>query len=68
MCPACISSMTLAVAGATSTGAVGAFVVRSVARITRRGKTEQSESEEAIRHDYHTNREPNHETKNRLAS
>ena len=51
MCPACISSVALAVAGATSTGAT-AFVVRGFARIARRG-TQLPKSKEGIGHDKH---------------
>jgi hypothetical protein len=64
MCPVCISSTMLAVAGATSTGAVGTFVVRSFARIARVGETQQPESKETIRHDHKPDRAP----ESRLAS
>jgi len=67
MCPACISSIALAVASATSTGAASAFVARSFARIARPGKTQQPEpreSKESIRHDFESDRTP----EGRLAS
>ena len=64
MCPACLSSMALAVAGATSTGAISAFVARGFAGIARGGKTQQPESEETIRHDHEPDRAP----ESRLAS
>jgi hypothetical protein len=58
MCPVCISSMALAVAGAASTGAVSTFVARSFARIPRGSKTQPSESKETIRHDHQPDRAP----------
>jgi hypothetical protein len=64
MCPACISSMALAVAGVTSTGAVSTFVARGFARIARGGKTQQPESEEVIHHDH----KPDAAPEDRLAS
>jgi hypothetical protein len=51
MCPLCISSMALTVAGATSTGAAGAFMVRRFSRIVRKPKTQQPDCKEKIRHD-----------------
>jgi hypothetical protein len=54
MCPLCISSMAMAVAGATSAGAPSTFVARSFARIPRGNST----SEETIRHDYEPVRAP----------
>jgi hypothetical protein len=63
MCPACISSVALAVAGATSTGAA-AFVVRGFARIARRGTTQPPASKEEIRYD--NDHEPKQTTENRL--
>jgi hypothetical protein len=56
MCPVCISSMASAVAGATSIGTVGTFFARRLARIAKRGKTQQPESKETFRHDYELNR------------
>jgi hypothetical protein len=64
MCPLCISSMALAVIGATSTGAVSTFLARRFARLARGGKTQQSESKETIRHDDKPDRAP----QGRLAS
>ncbi len=64
MCPVCISSMALAVAGAASTGAASTFVARSFARIARVGKTQQPESKESIRYDHEPDRAP----ERRLAS
>lgn len=58
MCPACISSIALAVAGTTSTGAVSAFVVRGVARFARAGKRQQPEFKEAVRHDHESDQTP----------
>jgi hypothetical protein len=68
MCPACISSMVqaaagaLAVAGAASSGTAGTFLARSFARIVRVRKTERTEStertqsKETTRHDHKHNR------------
>jgi hypothetical protein len=58
MCPICISSMALAVTGATSAGAVSTFVARSFARIPRGNKTQPSASKETIRHDHEPDRAP----------
>jgi hypothetical protein len=49
MCPLCISSMALMVAGATSTGAVSTFIVRRFPRIASKPKTQQPE--ETVHHD-----------------
>jgi hypothetical protein len=54
MCPICISPMALALAGATSAGAVSTFV----ARIPRGNKTQLSASKETIRHDHEPDRAP----------
>jgi hypothetical protein len=62
MCPLCISSMALTVAGATSTGAVSTFVVRSFTRMVRKAKTQNDK--ETMRHDNETDRAP----ERRLAS
>jgi len=64
MCPFCISSMALAVTGATSTGAAGTFLARRFARLARGDKTQQPESKETVRHDDKPDREP----EGRLAS
>ena len=64
MCPVCISSMALAVTGATSTGAAGTFLARRFARLARGDKTQQPESKETVRHDDKPDREP----EGRLAS
>jgi hypothetical protein len=57
MCPVCIESVGLVVAGVTSTGAVGAFLARNIARIQRRAGTQQPEKE-TIRHEYESDRAP----------
>ncbi len=51
MCPLCISSMALTVAGATSTGAVSTFIARRFARMVTKPKNQQPDCKEAIRHD-----------------
>ena len=51
MCPLCISSMALTVAGATSAGTVSTFMVRRFARLTRKPITQQPNYKETIRHD-----------------
>jgi hypothetical protein len=56
MCPLCISSMALTVAGATSTGAVSMLLVRRFAPIARKLKTHQPE--ETLRNDNEPNRAP----------
>ena len=56
MCPLCISSMALAVIGATSAGAVSTFLARHFAHLASEGKTQQPESKEAIRHGYKSDR------------
>jgi hypothetical protein len=56
MCPLCISSMALTVAGATSTGAVSTFLVRRFAHIAKKLKTHQPE--ETLRHDNEPDRAP----------
>ncbi len=58
MCPLCISSMALTVAGATSTGAVSTFMVRRFAGIVRNPKTQQPDCKEAIHHDDDSDRAP----------
>jgi hypothetical protein len=58
MCPLCISSMALTVAGATSTGAVSTFMVRRFARIVRKPKTQQPDCKETIHHDDDSDRAP----------
>jgi hypothetical protein len=58
MCPLCISSMALTVAGATSTGAVSTFLVRRFAHIAKKVKTHQSE--ETLRHDNESDRPLEH--------
>ncbi|MGA3011570.1 MAG: hypothetical protein ABSD72_15035 [Terracidiphilus sp.] len=55
MCPACIESAIFTMAGVASTGAVGTFLVRSIARITKRAETEQPEKE-TIRHEHELDR------------
>ncbi len=60
MCPLCISSMALTVAGATSTGAAGTFIARRFARIARKPKTKQPDGKETIRHDDESNRTLEH--------
>jgi hypothetical protein len=62
MCPLCISSMALTVAGATSTGAVSTFMVRSFARMVR--KAQAQNDKETMRHD----NEPDRAPERRLAS
>jgi hypothetical protein len=62
MCPLCISSMALTVAGATSTGAVSTFMVRRFARFVSKAKTQNYK--ETMRHDKQPDREP----ERRLAS
>jgi len=57
MCPACIESVALTMAGITSTGAVSTFLARSIARITGRAGTHQSEKE-IIRHEHESDRAP----------
>ena len=54
MCPLCISSMALTVAGATSTGAVSTFMVRRFARIASKPKAQQPE--ETLHHDDESDR------------
>ena len=56
MCPVCISSMALTVAGATSTGAVSTFMLRRIARIGSKSKTQQPDCKEALRHDDESDR------------
>jgi hypothetical protein len=51
MCPACIESFALAMAGITSTGAVSTFLARGIARMTRRAENQQPEKE-TIRHEH----------------
>jgi hypothetical protein len=58
MCPLCISSMALTVAGATSTGALSTLVVRRFAHIGKKPKTHQPE--ETLRHDNEPARAPEH--------
>lgn len=53
MCPVCISSMALTVAGATSTGAVSTFILR---RIAGKSKTQQPDCKETLRHDDESDR------------
>ena len=50
MCPLCISSMALTMAGATSTGASSSFIVRRFAGMSK-PKTQQPDGKEKIRHD-----------------
>jgi hypothetical protein len=57
MCPACIESLALAMAGVTSAGAVSTFLARGIARITRRAETQQPEKE-TIRHAHEPDRAP----------
>jgi hypothetical protein len=57
MCPACIESVALTMAGLTSAGAVSTFLARSIARITRRAETHQFEKE-TIRHEHESDRAP----------
>jgi hypothetical protein len=57
MCPLCISSLALTVAGATSTGALSTFVF---ARILRKQKTQQPDWKETIHHDDDSHRAPEH--------
>jgi hypothetical protein len=56
MCPLCISSMALTVAGATSTGAVSMLLVRRFAPIARKLKTHQPE--ETLRNENEPNQAP----------
>jgi hypothetical protein len=58
MCPLCISSMALAIAGTTLAGAVSTFVAGGFARIARGGKTQPSNSKETIRNDHQPDRAP----------
>jgi hypothetical protein len=58
MCPLCISSMALAVAGATSTGAVSTFAVRRFGHMGKQPRTHQPE--ETLRHDNEPNGAPEH--------
>lgn len=55
MCPLCISSMALTVAGATSTGAVSTFVVR---RLGHKKPQRTQPPEETIHHDNKPDRAP----------
>jgi len=48
MCPACIESAAQVMAGVISTGAVSAFLVRRIARITRRTETQQPERRQSV--------------------
>jgi hypothetical protein len=54
MCPACISFIALAVAGATSPGAARAFLARRAERIAAPGKTQLASlpEKENVRHDH----------------
>ena len=54
MCPACISFIALAVAGATSPGARKAFLARRAERIAAPGKTQLTSlpQKENVRHDH----------------
>jgi hypothetical protein len=52
MCPACISTMVLALAGAVTTGTAGTFVMQKRACMASRGKTQPAQSEETVRHDH----------------
>jgi hypothetical protein len=52
MCPACISTMVLAIAGAIATGTAGTFVAQRWASIAGRGKPNHPTSKETVRHDY----------------
>jgi hypothetical protein len=54
MCPLCISSMALTVAGATSTGAVSTFIVRRFAHIGK--KPTKHQPEETLHHDDESDR------------
>jgi hypothetical protein len=56
MCPLCISSVALTVAGATSTGAVSTFLARRFAHIGKKPNTHQHK--ETLRHDNEPNRAP----------
>jgi hypothetical protein len=55
MCPACVESVALAMAGVTSAGTVSTFLARAIARITRRAETQQPEKE-TIFHEHETDR------------
>ena len=48
MCPACISSIVLATAGATSTGVAGIFAARRFASIARLWKPQQPKTKENL--------------------
>jgi hypothetical protein len=63
MCPLCISSAALLVAGATSTGAVGTFMARRFAGIALHRTTQPSDPKETTRHDH----EPGGTAEDRLA-
>jgi hypothetical protein len=54
MCPACISFIALAVAGATSPGATKAFLARRAERIAAPGKAQLASlpEKENVRHDH----------------
>jgi hypothetical protein len=52
MCPVCISSIALAVAGAASIGAVSTFTTLSLARLARPGETHQSPVKERGSHEH----------------
>jgi hypothetical protein len=54
MCPACISFIALAVAGATSPGARKAFLARRAERIVAPGETQLTSlpQKENVRHDH----------------
>ena len=57
MCPACIESLALTMAGVTSAGAVSTLLARGIARITRRAETQQLEKE-TIHHEHEPDRAP----------
>jgi hypothetical protein len=56
MCPICISSMALTVAGATSTGVISTFMVRRLGRFASKPKTQEPDCKETIRHDDESDR------------
>jgi hypothetical protein len=58
MCPLCISSMALTLAGAISTGAVSTFMARRFAPIASKPKTQPPDGKETIRHDNKSARAP----------
>jgi len=58
MCPACVSSVVLAIAGAITTGTAGTFVAQRSAYIAGRGKTQPTQTKETDRHDHEPDRTP----------